>query len=64
MILECDRLPLGDYIVISKKAENSQIPPDKIDECGLPLNSVFENRRFLVYQISKIKTCIYENGTL
>ncbi len=53
MILECDGLPLGDYIVISKKAENSQIPPNQIDECSLPLNTVFENRRFLVYQIQK-----------
>jgi hypothetical protein len=53
MSLECDRLSLGDYVVISKKAENSQIPPNELDECGLPLEAVFENRRFLVYEIQK-----------
>ena len=51
MSAECEKLPLGDYVVISKKAENSQIPPDQIDECGLPLKSVFENQRFIIYQL-------------
>jgi len=49
----CDRLTAGDYVSIHKKWDNSQIPPDKIDECGIPLKSVFENRRFIVYQIEK-----------
>jgi len=53
MVLECDRLSLGDYVAIHKKWDNSQIPPEQIDECGFPLNSVFENRRFIVYQILK-----------
>jgi hypothetical protein len=53
MILECDRLSLGDFVVLSKKAENSQIPPEKIESCNLPLDEVFENRRFIVYKILK-----------
>jgi hypothetical protein len=53
MSTECDRLTLGNYVVISKKAENSQIPPDQIDECGLRLKDVFENRRFIIYQVPK-----------
>jgi len=53
MSTECERLLLGDHIVISKKAENSQIPPGDIHECGIPLNDVFENRRFIVYEILK-----------
>jgi len=53
MSTECERLLLGDHIVISKKAENSQIPLDDIHKCGIPLNEVFENRRFIVYKILK-----------
>jgi hypothetical protein len=53
MSTECDRLPLGDYVVISKKAENSQIPPDEIDRCNFELNNVFENQRFIIYEVSK-----------
>jgi len=53
MALECDRLPLGDYVVIHKNWENSQIPPDRINECQTPLTNVFENRRFIVYEVLK-----------
>jgi hypothetical protein len=53
LITECARLGLGDYIVLSKKAENSQIPPEEIAECNLPLNKVFDNRRFIIYEIQK-----------
>ena len=53
MSTECDRLPLGDYVVISKKAENSQIPLGEIDGCNLALNNVFENQRFVIYQVPK-----------
>lgn len=53
MVTECERLTLGDYVVINKKAENSQIPPDQIDKCGLALTPVYENRRFIVYEIPK-----------
>jgi hypothetical protein len=51
MSTECDRLPFGDYVVISKKAENSQIPSNEIDQCNLDLESVFENQRFIVYKV-------------
>jgi len=50
---ECAGLAEGDYVSIHKKWDNSQIPPDEIDECGFPLKSVFENRRFVVFQILK-----------
>lgn len=53
MSTECDRLKLGNYVVISYKAENSQIPPDEIGKCGLPLINVFENKRFVVYELPK-----------
>jgi hypothetical protein len=51
-LTECDRIPEGDYLVLSKKVgENLQIPPEQIDECNLPLKKVFENRRFIVYEL-------------
>jgi len=53
MSMECERLALGDYIVTSKKAENSQVPLTELDECALPLNQVFTNRRFIIHEIQK-----------
>jgi hypothetical protein len=54
MSIGCDRIPSGDYLVLSKKVgENQQIPPEKISSCKLPLQDVFENRRFMVYRIQK-----------
>ena len=53
MSTECDRLKLGDYVVISYKAENSQIPPDEIGKCGLDLLKLFENQKFIVYAVPK-----------
>jgi hypothetical protein len=51
-LTECERVPEGDYLALSKKVgENLQIPPERIKECKLPLDKVFENRRFLVYQV-------------
>ena len=51
-LTECERLPEGDYLALSKKVgENLQIPPERIDECNLPLDLVFQNRRFVVYKI-------------
>jgi hypothetical protein len=53
-LTECDRITEGDYLALSKKvSENLQIPPERIDECNLPLFQVFENRRFVVYKILK-----------
>jgi hypothetical protein len=51
MSTECERLKLGDYLVLSYKAENSQIPPAEIDKCKLAIQKVFENRRFIVYAL-------------
>jgi hypothetical protein len=53
MSTECGRLKIGDYVVISYKAENSQIPPNEIGKCGLNLLKVFENQKFIVYEIPK-----------
>lgn len=51
-LTECERLPEGDYLVLSKKVgENLQIPPEQIDACNLPLDKLFENRRFVVYRV-------------
>ena len=51
-LTECDRIPEGDYLALSKKVgENLQIPPEQIGECNLPLDKVYENRRFVVYQV-------------
>jgi hypothetical protein len=53
MARTCSELTRGDYVVINKLAENSQVPEDKVDECGLPLQSVFESKRFIVFKIMK-----------
>jgi len=53
MSTECDRLKLGNYVVLSYKAENSQIPPDEIGKCGFDLLKVFENQKFIVYELPK-----------
>jgi len=54
MSTECDRMSLGDYIVLSRKVgENQQIAPEEIDACNLPLDEVLKNRRFIVYKILK-----------
>jgi 4-amino-4-deoxy-L-arabinose transferase-like glycosyltransferase len=53
MSVDCEHLTLGDYAVISKKAENSQVPPTEIDKCGLALKNLFENQRFIIYELPK-----------
>ena len=54
MINQCEGLFKGDYVILSKKVgENNQIPPERIDSCNLPLDNVFENRRFIIYEILK-----------
>ena len=54
MSTECERLPLGDYIVLSRKVEeNQQIAPEQINACNLRLDEVLRNRRFIVYEILK-----------
>jgi len=54
MINQCEGMRKGDYIILSKKVgENNQVPPEQIHSCNLPLENVFENRRFIVYEILK-----------
>jgi 4-amino-4-deoxy-L-arabinose transferase-like glycosyltransferase len=51
MAMTCGELTRGNYVVINKLAENSQVPEDEVDECGIPIRDVFESRRFIVYEI-------------
>jgi hypothetical protein len=52
MSTECDRMSLGDTIVLSRKVgENQQIAPEEIDSCNLLLHEVLRNRRFIIYEI-------------
>lgn len=54
MSTECERILLGDYLVLSTKVgENQQIPPEEIGACNLPLIKRLENNRFVVYEIQK-----------
>lgn len=53
MSLECDHLLLGDYVALHKNWEYSQILPGDIQDCNLPLETVYENRRFVVYEVQK-----------
>ena len=54
MSTECERISLGNYIVLSRKVgENQQIAPEQINTCNLLLDEVLRNRRFVVYEILK-----------
>ena len=54
MSTECDRMSQADIIVLSRKVgENQQIAPEEIDSCNLPLDEVFRNRRFIIFEILK-----------
>lgn len=53
MSIECDRLLLGDYVILHKNWEYSQILPGDIENCRLPLKLVYENRKYLVYELQK-----------
>lgn len=51
---ECERLSLGDYVVLSKKANDDlQTTPSQVGSCQLPLTPVFKNRRFIVYRLEQ-----------
>jgi hypothetical protein len=51
---ECEHLAPGDYLALSKKADDSlQIPDGQVQGCGLSLDTVFENRRFIVYWLAR-----------
>ena len=53
MVLECKNLLLGNYVVLHKNWEYSQILPKDIQGCNLPLKAVFQNQRFIVYATPK-----------
>ena len=51
---DCAGILKGDYLVLSRKVgENQQVPPEEIDACNLPMEQVFKNNRFIVYQVLK-----------
>jgi hypothetical protein len=53
-ITDCGQLTRGDYIALSKKVgRNLQIPPEEIEDCELPLEELYENRRFVLLRINK-----------
>lgn len=53
-INQCDGMLKGDYLVLSKKVgANGQVPPEEIGKCSLPLDAMFNNRRFIIYKIEK-----------
>lgn len=53
MALECEHLLRGDYVVLHKNWEYSQILPKDISNCNLPLKNVYENRKYIVYKLEK-----------
>lgn len=52
LVLTCENLEHGDYVVINKKWEDmGQIAPEEITSCPIGLEKLYNNRRFVVYQI-------------
>jgi hypothetical protein len=54
MTENCPDLSKGDYLVLHEKmGGNGQIPPEEVEACQVPLESVFNNKRFTIYKIQK-----------
>jgi hypothetical protein len=54
LLEDCSRLDEGDYVVIHEKQEgNGQVSPSEVTTCNpsIRLETVFENKRFTVYQV-------------
>ncbi len=49
----CTNLIQGNFVVLLKEKLSSQVPWDAIDSCRLKTKPVFENERFIVYEINK-----------
>ncbi len=55
LVLECENIPNGDYVVVNKKWEDmGQIPREEITACPVPLTELYKNRRFILYQIGDV----------
>jgi hypothetical protein len=57
LIDQCDQLGRGNYVVIHKKREDQgQVAEQVIDSCNpeLQVSTVFNNRRFRVYQLTPL----------
>jgi hypothetical protein len=53
MTENCEGLTKGDYLVIhEKQGSNGQLTQQAAEACGVPLESIFNNKRFTVYKIS------------
>jgi hypothetical protein len=51
MTENCEDLTKGDYVVIhEKQGSNGQLTQQAAEACGVPLKSVFNNKRFTIYQ--------------
>ena len=54
LVLECDNLSNGDYVVINKRWEDmGQIAPEEITACPVRLRELYKNRRFILYEIGQ-----------
>ena len=52
LVLSCENLSKGDYVVINKKWEDmGQIAPEEIKSCPIALNDIYKNRRFVIYEV-------------
>ncbi len=52
MTENCEGLTKGDYLVIhEKQGSNGQLTQQAAETCGVPLESIFNNKRFTVYKI-------------
>ena len=52
LVLSCENLSKADYVAINLKWEDmGQIAPEEIEACAVPLTEIYENRRFVLYQI-------------
>jgi len=53
----CEDLDRGDYIIIDldrgEFLDQHQLTPGQIKKCGLPVTNIFENRKFIIFEIEK-----------
>lgn len=53
LITSCEHLVRGDYFVFSEEAQSSgQLSGNDLASCDVPLETLFANRKFVVYQIN------------
>jgi hypothetical protein len=54
---QCEHLVRGDYVILNldrgEYLDQHQLTPGQIKACGLPIEIIFENKKFIVYEIEK-----------